>query len=88
MEFDGIRVEYFPGFTTLQSPRFHEQNGRPSTIPRDELSSCRCSMTSYGELQTMERNVLLTLHLCLHFQKDSQQDVGHSSDLGTESLNR
>ena len=32
---------------------------------KDELSSCRCSMTSYGELQTMNRNVLLTSHLCL-----------------------
>ena len=55
---------------------------------KDEVSSCRCSMTS----------------LCLYLQKDFQQDVGHSSDLdqkrsgillttkdheenGTESLN-
>ena len=39
-------------------------------------------MTSYGELKTMKRNVLLIPHLCLHSQKDFQQDVGHSSDLG------
>ena len=38
-------------------------------------------MTSYGELQTMKRNALLTPHLCLYLQKDFQQDVGHSSDL-------
>ena len=38
-------------------------------------------MTSYGELKTMDRNVLLMPHLCLHLQKDFQQDVGHSSDL-------
>ena len=38
-------------------------------------------MTSYGELKTMNRNVLLTPHLCLNLQKDFQQDVGHSSDL-------
>ena len=49
--------------------------------PKDDLSSCRCSMTSYGELKTMNGNVLQTPHLCLYLQKDFQQDVGHSSDL-------
>ena len=29
------------------------------TNSKDELSSCRCSMTSYGELKTTKRNVLL-----------------------------
>ena len=70
---------------------------------KDESSSCLCSMTSYGELKTMNRNVLLMPHLCRYLQK-FQQDVGHSSDLdqkrsgiilttedhegnGTESLN-
>ena len=48
---------------------------------KDEFSSCRCSTTSYGELQTMKRNVLIIPHLCLCSQKDFQQDVGHSSDL-------
>ena len=38
-------------------------------------------MTSYGEIKTMKRNVLLMPHLCLYSQKDFQQDVGHSSDL-------
>ena len=38
-------------------------------------------MTSYGELKTMNKNVLLMSHLCLYLQKDFQQDVGHSSDL-------
>ena len=38
-------------------------------------------MTSYGE-KNNEKNVLLTPHLCLYLQKDFQQDVGHSSDLG------
>ena len=36
---------------------------------KDELSSCRCSMTSYEELKTMSKNVLLTPHLCLYVQK-------------------
>ena len=30
----------------------------------------------------MKRNVSLIPHLCLYSQKDFQQDVGHSSDLG------
>ena len=30
----------------------------------------------------MKRNVMLIPHLCLYSQKDFQQDVGHSSDLG------
>ena len=38
-------------------------------------------MTSYGDLQSMNGNVLLTPHLCLYLQKDSQQDVIHSLDL-------
>ena len=38
-------------------------------------------MTSYGDLKTMNKNAMLTPHLCLYLQKDSQQDVGHSSDL-------
>ena len=38
-------------------------------------------MTSYGELKTINRNVLLTPQLCLYLQKDVQQDIGHSSDL-------
>ena len=36
---------------------------------KGELSSCRCSMTSYGEFKTMNRNVLLMPHLCLYLQK-------------------
>ena len=38
-------------------------------------------MTSFGEIKTMKRNVLLIPQLCLYSQKDFQQDVGHSSDL-------
>ena len=36
---------------------------------RDELSWCRCSMTSYGDLKTMNGNALLTPHLWLHLPK-------------------
>ena len=48
---------------------------------RDELTSCRRPVTSYGELKTMNGNVLPTPRLWLYLQKESQQDVGHSSDL-------
>ena len=41
-------------------------------------------MTSYGELKTMNRNVLPTPHLCLCLQKDFQQDVCHSCGPGSE----
>ena len=47
----------------------------------NESSSCRCSMTSCGELKTMNRNVLPIPYLCLFLQKDFQQDIGDSSVL-------
>ena len=81
---DGIRVEYFPGFTILELvhevQKFMNKMGERQHS-KDELSSCRCSMTSYGEIKTMKRNVLPLPHLFHYLQKDSQQDVGHSSDL-------
>ena len=64
-----------------QSPRVHEQKWANPNNSKHELSSCRCPMTSYGDLKTMKRNVLLIPHLCLYSQKDFNQDVGHSSDL-------
>ena len=59
---DGEPMEFerniSPGCTTLQLidevQKVHDQNGRPSAIPRTKLSSCRCSMTSYGELNEQE----------------------------------
>ena len=79
---NGIRVEF---------PRIHNIGACPwspwakwanPNNSKDELSSCRCSMTSCGEIKTMRRNVLLIPHLCPFSQKDFQQDGGHSSDLG------
>ena len=82
---DGIRVEYFPRIhkhcSSSAKSKSSETKWATQHNSKDELSSCRCSMTSYGELQTMNRNVLLTPHLWLCLQKDFQQDVGHSSDL-------
>ena len=48
---------------------------------KDELSSCRCSMTSYGDLKTMNGNVMLTPTSCLYSQEISHQDGGHFSYL-------
>ena len=53
---------------------------------KDKLSSCRCLMTSYGDLKTMSGNAMLTPTLCLYLQRDSQQDVGHSSDLDPKRI--
>ena len=79
----------FPGFTTLQLVREVQKSSYPKWAihhnSKDKLSSCRCSMTLHGELQTMNRNLLLTPHLCLFLQRDFQQDVGHSSDLDQKS---
>ena len=79
----------FQGFTALQLvhevQKFMSKMGEPEQFQGRivfKLSSCRCSMTSYGEIKTIKRDVLLIPHLCLCSQKDFQQDVGHSSDLG------
>ena len=82
---DGIRVEYFPRIHYIAAQSRKSKSswtkwGDPDQF-QNELSSCWCSMTSYEELKTTYRNVLLMPHLCLCLQKCSQQDVGHSSDL-------
>ena len=86
---DGEPMEFkwniFPGFATLELVREVQKfmsKWANLNNSKDESSPCRCSMTSYGELKTMKRNVLLVPHLCLYSQKDFQQDVGHSSNLG------
>ena len=51
----------FPGFTTLQLV----QEVQEFMTKMGELSSCRYSMTSYGEIKTKRRNVLLIPHVSL-----------------------
>ena len=66
------------GIFSQDSPHFSSSTKSTSSWPKwaihynskDELTSCRCSMTSYGDLKTMKRNVLLIPHLCLYLQKD------------------
>ena len=48
---------------------------------KDELSSCRCSTTSDGDLQTMKKNSNQALRSFIFMRKDFHQDNGHSSDL-------
>ena len=73
----------FSGFTTLQLCNkvqgFMSKMSDPSE--KDESSSCRCSMTSHGDLKTMNRNAMLTPTSFLYMQEDSHQEEGHSSDL-------
>ena len=99
---DGIRMEYFPKIHHIAIRRQKSKSSWTKWATqhnsKDELSSCRCSTTWHGELQRMKRNVLPTPHVCLHLQKDVQQDVGHYSngilvttkdhqENGTKSLN-
>ena len=73
-------MEYFPGFTTLQLvdevQKFMNKKSDPGRIVFMSVFN-----DIIVELKTMNRNVLLTPHLCLYLQKDFQQEVGHSSDL-------
>ena len=65
-----------------QSPGVPEQNVRTRTIPRTNYLHVDVQRHHMVIFKTMKRNVLLIPHLCLYSQKDFQQDVGHSSDLG------
>ena len=62
-----------PGFTSLQLVlevrQFMNKWATPTPIPRTNYLHVRCSMTSYGELQTTKRNVLLTPPLVSSFAK-------------------
>ena len=53
---------------------------------KDGLYSCRCSMTSCGDLKTMNGNAVLTPHLCLYLQK--RFPPGRWSFLGPGSENK
>ena len=61
----------------LNSSRFHARHWQTFY----ELENFFC-LRHWKYLKTMKRNVLLIPHLCLYSQKDFQQDVGRSSDLG------
>ena len=60
---DGEPMEFewniFPGFTTLQLVREVQKLLSRLSVQPDNftgLSSCRCSMTSHGDLKTMKKN--------------------------------
>ena len=84
---DGIRVEisqdslHWSSSTKSKSswPKWATQRNS-----KDELSSCRCSMTSSGELKTMNRNVLLMPHLCLYLQRRFPEGRWSFLGLGSE----
>ena len=84
MEFEW---DIFPGFTTLQlCNKVHEFMSKMVTHhnSKDELSSCRCSMTSHADLKTVNGNAVLTPYLCQNLQKDSFP-AGRWSFLGPAS---
>ena len=79
-------MEYFPRIHHIaalpKSPRVTakiERNTRD--FLQDGLSSCRCSMTSHGDLMTARKNARQMLKSVLFTQRNSEQDNGHSSDL-------
>ena len=63
----------FPGFTTLQLvqevQKLMNKMGEPEQFQGRIIFMSDVQMTSYGELKTMRRNVLLIPHLCLYFAK-------------------
>ena len=71
-------MKYFPRIHFIaarpRSPNISWAKWANQNNSKDESSSCRCSMTSYGDLKAMKRNVLLIAHLCFCSQKYFQQD--------------
>ena len=71
------------GFTAMELvceiQMFMSKMGEPEQL-QGRIIFMSMSMTSYGEIKTLKRNVLLIPHLCLYSEKDFQQDIGHSSD--------
>ena len=76
------RIQYIAAHQ--QTPRVHDQIGRSIPILQDELSSCRCSLTSHGDLRTTRKNASQMLNSSLYVQEDLEQDNGHFSVLGSE----
>ena len=54
---------------------------RHQRIPKEGLSSCRCSTTSHGDRTTTRKNANQILNSFLYLQEDSEQDIGHFSVL-------
>ena len=85
---DGEPMEFewniFPGFTTLQLiskvQEFMIKMGDPPQFQGRIIFMLMFNDISWRS-EDNEGNAMLTPHLCLYLQKDSQQDVGHSSDL-------
>ena len=82
---DGCRVEYLPRIHHIaahqQSPRIHDQNGRPITIQRTNYLHADVQWHQMENYIQWTGMCLLTPHLCPLIAKDFQQHVGHSSDL-------
>ena len=74
----------FPQITTLQlinSPRARRIWAQSQKFSLDGSSSCGCSMTSHGDLKTMNGNANLTPTSFLFMREGIRQEDGHSSDL-------
>ena len=85
------------GIFSMDSPQCRSATKSKSSCPKwaihhnskHELSSCRCSMTSYGDLKTMNGNVILTPTLCLYLQKiPTRCGEGHGPASGLSCSSR
>ena len=80
---DGEPMEFERNILAQDSPHCSSATKSKSSWPKwaihhnskDELYSCRCSMTSHGDLKTMKGNALLTPHLWLYLQKSSTRTL-------------
>ena len=71
----------FPGFTALQLVQEVQRLMNKMRDP-EQFQGRFIFMSMFNDIICgINRNALLTPHLCLYLQKDVQQDVGHSSDL-------
>ena len=73
----------FPGYTRCSSATKFKSSCLKLSIHqslKDESSSCRCSMTSDGDLKTLNRSAMLAPTSFLYMQEVSHQEDGHSSD--------
>ena len=77
----GIFSQDSPHCSSATKSKSSRLKGAIHQNSKDGSSSCQCSMTSHGDLKTMNGNAMLTPTSFLFVQEDSQQDDGHSSNL-------
>ena len=77
-----VRVEYFPGLTSLEIFQKLQKICKIKTlnlsILKDELSSCQCSMTSTGRREDIQKSVFRIPNKSRITRRDSRENNGRS----------